>query len=159
MEALSELLSELTPHSKVLVWSVWRENYAQIRAVCERLGLKFVEVNGAVSERDRVAAVEAFNTDPTIRVFSGHPGSAGIGINLVSASYSIFYSRNFSLEQSLQAEARNHRGGSEIHEKITRIDLVCEGTIDELITEKLNTKQAISDTLLRDWVSEEKACI
>jgi SNF2 family DNA or RNA helicase len=150
LEALRELLEEITPHSKVLVWCVWRENYAQIRAVCDALGVGCVEVHGDVTPKQKDEAVARFKTDERCRVFIGHPGSGGIGINLVNAPYSIFFSRTFSLEHSLQAEARNHRGGSEIHEKITRIDLVCEGTIDELVQEKLANKVEVSDTVLRD---------
>lgn len=148
--ALKELLAELTPGHKVLVWSVWKKNYDQIRRVCESLGLGYVEVHGGISPAQKYKNVDRFNTDDSVRVFIGHPGSGGIGINLVAASYSIFYSRTFSLEHSLQAEARNYRGGSEIHAKITRIDLVCENTIDELVTKALASKIEISDTVLRD---------
>lgn len=149
-QALKELLSDITPGAKCLVWAVFRENYAAVRRVCEELGVDYVEVHGEVSAPARQKAVDRFNTDPSCRVFLGHPQSGGIGINLVSASYSIFYSRSFSLENDLQAEARNYRGGSEIHEKVTRIDLVARGTIDELITEKLAAKVDVSDKVLRD---------
>jgi SNF2 family DNA or RNA helicase len=149
-DALRELLAEITPHSKVLVWAVFKENYTQIRQVCESLGLGYVEVHGEISPAQKMANVDRFNSDPSCRVFLGHPGSGGIGLNLVAASYTIFYSRTFSLEHSLQAEARNHRGGSEIHEKITRIDLVSESTIDELVEEKLANKIEVSDKVLRD---------
>jgi SNF2 family DNA or RNA helicase len=148
--ALKELLEELTPNHKVLIWAVWKANYEAIRDVCRGLNIEFVEVHGEVGEKDKLAAVDRFNSDSKCRVFIGHPGSGGIGINLVSASYSIFYSRNFSLEHSLQAEARNYRGGSNIHEKVTRIDLVTEGTIDEIIAEKLAKKEEVSYALLRD---------
>jgi SNF2 family DNA or RNA helicase len=150
--ALKELLEELTPNHKVLVWAVWKENYAQIRQVCEELGVGYTEVHGDIPSGQKFANVDRFNTDSKCRVLIGHPGSGGIGINLVVASYSIFYSRNFSLEQSLQAEARNYRGGSleAGHEKITRIDLVCEGTIDELVSEKLAMKEEIGEKLLSD---------
>lgn len=151
MEALSELLEQLTVCNKVIVWAVFKENYAQIRRVCETLKIKFVEVHGEVSAEGKQASVDAFNTDPSVRVFIGNPSSGGIGINLVVASYSIFYSRNFSLENDLQAEARNYRGGSEIHAKITRIDLVAKGTIDELVLESLANKQAIGESLLKTW--------
>jgi SNF2 family DNA or RNA helicase len=154
MEALRELLEELTPNHKVLVWAVWRENYAQIRQVCNDLGIKYVEVHGDITSEKKFAAVDQFNSDPETRVFIGHPGSGGIGITLVPASYSIFYSRNFSLEQDLQAEARNHRGGSEIHPCITRIDLICEGTIDELVTSKLAEKVSIGEKILKDLSRE-----
>ncbi len=155
-EALEELLEELAPHSKVIVWAVWKENYGTIKRVCERLGLGFVEVHGGVSQGGKENAVKAFTLDQSIRVFIGHPGSGGIGINLTCAPYSIFYSRTFSLEHFLQARARNHRGGSREagHEKITHYDLVCEGTIDELVTEKLANKIDLSERLLKDLARE-----
>jgi len=151
IEALKELLEDLTPHHKVIVWAVFKENYKQIREVLEELKLAYVEVHGEVSQKDKLNAVDKFNTDPSCRVFLGHPASGGIGINLVSASYAIFYSRNFSLENDIQAEARNYRGGSEIHEKVTRIDLVTSGTIDEEVLEALGQKQQIGEKVLREF--------
>lgn len=151
-EALRELLEELAPHSKVIIWAVWKENYEQIRKVCRDLDLDYVEITGETPAASRFENVDRFNNDPKCRVFIGHPGSGGIGINLVSSNVCIFYSRTFSLEHSLQAEARNHRGGSEIHETVTRIDLVCEGTIDELVKEALAKKIEVSDKVLKSHV-------
>jgi SNF2 family DNA or RNA helicase len=62
----------------------------------------------------------------------------------------IYFSRTFSLEHDLQSEARCYRGGSEIHDKITRIDIVAENTIDDYILEALSRKQSIADTIL-EW--------
>lgn len=152
LKALRELLEELCVEGghKALVWAVFRYNYGQIREVLDDLKIKYVEVHGDVSESKKRLAVEAFKTDPEIKVFLGHPGSGGIGINLTVAAYSIFYSRNFSLEHYLQARARNHRGGSREagHSSITHYDLVCEGTIDALAVEKLASKQDLSESLL-----------
>ncbi len=151
MDALKELIEQLAPDHKILVWACFKENYAQIRQVCEELKIDYVEVHGEVPGTQKMANVDKFNREDKYRVFIGHPGSGGIGINLVSASYSIFYSRNHSLEYDLQAEARNHRGGSEIHEKITRIDLVAKDTIDELVLTALSNKQELGESLLKDW--------
>lgn len=156
LEALKELLEQYTPHSKVLIWAVWKENYAQIRKLCDSLGLEYVEVTGETPEKQRYTRVDHFNNDPKCRVFIGHPGSGGIGINLVSSDISIFYSRTFSLEHSIQAEARNYRGGSEQHKSVTRIDLVCEGTIDDLVTAKLAQKIEVSGKILGDFKDELK---
>lgn len=157
IKALSELLETITGEGhKVLVWAVWKENYKHIQAVCEKLNLKYVEVHGEISEKKKKENVEKFQTDVQTKVFIGHPGSGGIGINLVQASYSIFYSRNFSLEQHLQARARNYRGGSKEqgHEKITHVDLVCRDTIDELCQKKLVQKLDMSKSLLHDIMKE-----
>lgn len=154
MQALKELLADLTVGNKVIVWCVFKENYNDIREVCEVLKVDYVECHGSVSQADKQKAVDKFNTDKKCKVFFGHPGSAGIGLNLVSASHSIFYSRSFSLEYDLQAEARNYRGGSEIHEKITRIDLVTPGTIDELVMKALASKEQLSYDVLKQKASE-----
>lgn len=148
--ALKELLSDITPNHKVLVWCVFKKNYDQVRRVCEQLKIKYVEAHGGISNKDKYSAVDSFNDDKDVKVFIGHPAALGIGINLVAASYSIYYSRNFSLENDIQSEARNYRGGSNIHAKITRIDLVAPATIDEAILEALEKKQNISEEIL-EW--------
>jgi SNF2 family DNA or RNA helicase len=155
-QALSDILEDLTPHHKVIVWAVFKENYKQIREVLERLKLSYVEVHGEVSQKEKLNGVDKFNTDPTCRVFLGHPASGGIGINLVSASISVFYSRNFSLENDIQAEARNYRSGSEQHKKITRIDLVTPDTIDEEVLEALSQKKQIGESVLRAYAMRKK---
>jgi SNF2 family DNA or RNA helicase len=153
-KALEELLREITPNAKVIVWAVFRENYAAIREVCEKVGVGHVELTGDISTADKQRAVDHFTSDDSCRVLIGHPGSAGIGVNLVEASYSIFYSRSFSLEYDIQAEGRNYRGGSERHEKITRIDLVTEGTIDELVLKSLASKTELSYQVLKAHMEE-----
>lgn len=155
-EALKSMLEDLCESNKVLVWAVWKENYAHIREVCTELGLEYVEVHGGVSAMQKQLNVDRFKTDPKVKVFIGHPGSGGIGINLIVAQYSIFYSRTFSLENWLQARARNHRGGSEIHDKIVHYDLVCENTIDELVVKALANKIEISEKVLGDLSQEMK---
>lgn len=153
-EALKELLEELLPGGhKVIVWAVWKQNYEQIREVLRELKVEWAEVHGEIPGTQKFNQVDRFNYGPA-RVLLGHPGSGGIGINLVSASYAIFYSRNFSLEQDLQAEARNYRGGSEIHAKVTRIDLVAEGSIEEKILERLACKQEVGESVLREITLE-----
>lgn len=153
-DALKELLAELAPHRKVLVWATFRQNYATIRAICEALALRYVELHGEVPAAQRQKSVDAFQTDPACRVLIGHPGSGGIGVNLVAADHAIYYSRSFSLEADIQSEARNHRGGSEIFPSITRIDLVAPATIDEVVLKALAAKQEIGHKLLMQLKEE-----
>jgi SNF2 family DNA or RNA helicase len=146
--AVAELLEEIAPHHKVIIWAVFRADYEVLRRTCKSLDLAYVEVHGDITSTKKQESVDLFNTDPKIRVLIGHPGSGGIGINLVASDYSIVFSRNFSLEQKLQSEARNYRGGSEIHEKVTQVDLVAEGTIDEVVLASLDSKESIAEKIL-----------
>lgn len=146
--ALEDLLESLVHHHKVIVWCSFVENYKAARAVCERLKVGFVELHGEISDKDRIKACESLNNDPDVRVVIANQAAAGTGINLTAASYSIYFSKTFNLAHDLQSESRNHRGGSEVHEKITRIDIVSPGTIDEVITEALAKKIDISNRIL-----------
>lgn len=157
-DALRDILEQVAFEHKVIIWAVFRANYETIRKICKELKLGYVEIHGEVTDKARDKGVHRYNNDPDVRVCIGHPGSGGIGINLVdklsTQSYSIFYSRNFSLEFDIQAEARNYRGGSERYEKVTRIDLVAKDTIDEHIMSCLRQKKVISASILQDIVEE-----
>jgi DNA repair and recombination protein RAD54B len=155
-EVLSQVLENILEcsTSKVCIWSVFKQNYKDIAAVCDKLGVKYVSLHGDTPQAKRQENIDAFHNDPDIRVFVGNPQSGGIGISLTMANYAIFYSRNFSLENDIQAAARNYRGGSEMHSKITRIDLVSRDTIDELVLSRLSLKMAITDKVLRSMSYE-----
>jgi SNF2 family DNA or RNA helicase len=148
IEALSELLEELSPHHKIIVWSVFHENYSAISGVCKALKIPYGELHGRVVQKERERFINEFNNDPKCRVLIANQAAGGIGINLIASDISIFYSKNFSNEQDQQAEGRNYRGGSEIHQKVTRIDIVAENTIDSLIAEALAAKKNIASSIL-----------
>lgn len=150
--ALTELLEDLTPHHKVIVWAVFKENYERIRGICKTLGVQSAEIHGDIKDKD---AEIAKWRDPKTRVLIANQGAGGIGINLVESDVSIYFSKNFSLDHDYQSEARNFRAGSEIHEKVTRIDLVAPDTIDELINEVLVNKEQIGNKIL-EWTKKEK---
>ena len=148
LEALKDLLPQITGEHKVIVWTNFRPTYKAIGGLCELLNLPYALIVGDQSATERQAAVDAFNTDPKIRVCIANQSAGGIGIGLQAASYMIYYSKNYNLEHDLQSESRNHRGGSEIHAKITRIDIVAKDTIDEEVTAALRDKKAIGELLL-----------
>ena len=145
---LEELLVDLTPQHKVIVWASFINNYKAIRDVCEKNEIGYQELRGGLTGKKRDEAITAFRSDPEVRVLIANQACGGTGLNLIEASYSIYYSKNFSYEQDSQSEARNHRGGSEIHSKVTRIDLVTKGTVDELILNALSRKEELSHKIL-----------
>lgn len=147
--ALLELLKEVVPTGKVIVWANFRHNYQQIRGCCEALNLGYAQIHGEIGEQDKLKAITAFQRDPDISVLIGSPGSLSCGANLAIAPSSIFYSRSFSLEHSVQAEARTYRAGSEVHPHVTRYDIVAKGTVDELVAKRLANKEDISAKLLQ----------
>ncbi len=145
LDSVLELIEDLAPH-KVIVYCVFKENYQAIRA---KLKCAYVEIHGGISDKERFDNVEKFN-DPNspFRVCIANPRSAGIGINLKTAKYAIYYSRNFSLEEFLQSKARNYRAGSiDLHDKITHYHMITPGTIDEGIFYSLMNKNVMIKSL------------
>lgn len=148
LEALRGLLEEIAPHHKVIVWTSFRASYGPIEELCASLGLPSRSLYGGMTDKNRQGAVDDFQRDPSVRVMIANASAGGVGITLTAANHAIYYSRTFSLEQDVQSEARCHRGGSEIHEKITRIDLVAPDTIDELILDALSRKEDLATNIL-----------
>lgn len=146
IKALETLLEDITPTAKVIVWACFKQNYEMIRMLCKKMKIDFAEIHGEI--KDKESQMNMFRRDQNVKVMIANQHAAGIGINLIEASYSIYYSKNFSLEADLQSEARNYRGGSEIHEKVTRIDIVAKDTIDSLITEVLTNKLDVAQKIL-----------
>lgn len=146
IDALQGLLEDIVPYAKVIIWCAFKENYRMIRGLLDGLKIPFSELTG--DTKDRQVEIDKFQTDPLVRAMIANPGAGGIGVNLTAASYMIYYSKTFSLEHDIQSEGRAYRGGSEIHNKITRIDLVCKNTIDEIILGILNDKKEIGEAIL-----------
>lgn len=157
IEALKEIISLIPKTEKFIVWCVFKYNYHCVRKLLHSMNILWGEIHGSIKMADRQLAIDSFNDSAhPMRAIIAHPKAGGIGINLTTASYSIFYSHNFSLEDNLQAEARNYRGGSEIHKKITRIDIVASNSIDETIVTALRNKKDVSETVLNQLKGKEK---
>lgn len=145
-DALRDLLEDITPNHKVIVWSMFHEDHAVVKNICDCLDVEYAELTGLVS--DKQEQIDRFQTRDNCRVMVASQAAGGTGVNLTAASHMIYYSRGYSLEHDLQSEARAYRGGSEIHRSITRIDLVAEGTLDTAILKALQSKKDLSTDIL-----------
>lgn len=146
-EKLPALIDILESYSdeKIIIWTNFVATYPQIVDVCKGQALEFVQIIGDQGEQVRQRAIDEFNNNPNVRVCIANPAAGGVGINLQAASVMVYYGKSYNLEHDLQSEARAYRGGSEIHKRVTRIDIITQGTIEEKIHEALLNKQKLSD--------------
>jgi SNF2 family DNA or RNA helicase len=145
LDALEELVRENVVGQQIIVWARYRRD---IEAICDRLrDLNPVRIYGGMSERAGLASEEDFQAGRS-RVIVANPQSAGVGITLSAASLAIYFSQDYSLENRLQGEDRCHRPGSEIHNAVTYIDLVCRNTVDEIVREALAAKMQVADAVV-----------
>jgi len=148
IKALEDLLLELTPNHKVIVWHTFRADSELIGKLCKSKDINHVFINGAQTLAQKKEAMDVFNNDSNCRVLVGNRRAGGIGINLIAADYSVVYSRNFSLGEEEQSKARNYRRGSEQFDKIIKIDLIAKNTIDEDLLLAIQSKSDIASTIL-----------
>lgn len=148
LQVTKELIEQLSRDHKIIVWCAFKHNYAMIERICNELNVGYELLTGEMNARRKDEAAQRFNEDGACRVLIANKKSAGVGINLVASSYTINYSRTFSYGDEKQADARNHRKGSEIHERIVKINLIAKDTIDNTIGEALERKQNIAEILV-----------
>lgn len=148
MKLLGDLLTSELEGKKIIIWAVFRADIAEIQKVCYALQLKQVTVFGDTPNDERQILIDQFQNDPETRIFIGNPASAGTGITLTASDVAVFYSYNYNLGNYLQAMGRNHRKGSEIHDKITYLHLIAKGTVDEAIVAGLERKEDLADRVL-----------
>ena len=106
-------------------------------------------ITGDQDSKEREAHMKNFQ-DGTTKFVLCTIGAGGTGITLTKGSIMVFLQRDWSMIGNLQAEARGHRIGSQIHEKVMIIDYVTAGTVEELVFEAVEAKTNNLQAILRD---------
>ena len=112
-------------------------------------GIPFARVTGGVSADERDAAVQAFQDGKIDHILFTYK-AGGVGLNLTRADTMVRLQRSWSLIDNNQGVDRIHRIGSEVHDKVTIIDLVAAGTIEETQLERLYDKAERLEEIVRD---------
>ena len=126
---------------KVIIWAVYRHDIQTIeKEIANEYGRKTVaSYYGDTKDDIRQSIVDDFmDRDSDLRFFIGNPKTGGYGLTLTCSHTVVYYSNDYSLEVRMQSEDRAHRIGQK--DKVTYIDLIAEGTIDEKIVKALNNK-------------------
>lgn len=105
-----------------------------------------VRLDGKMSQTQKQASVDAFQKDPSVRVFVGSTLASGEGITLTASSHVIFAELDWTPGRVTQAEDRCHRIGQ--FDSVLVQHLVLEGSLDAYIAELIVEKQRIADKAL-----------
>ena len=98
-----------------------------------------VGIHGNIDTEERDKIISKFKNDPNTKILIATYGVAKEGLTLVAANYAIFYDRNFSLENYLQAQDRIYRISQEKSWYIYK--LLTEDSIDDWIEALLDAKE------------------
>ena len=154
---ISELMSVLEEtEGKVIIWANYQRDVNQIiKNVTEKYGEEsIVDYYGLTPQEERQDNIRKFQNGPDCRFLIGTPQTGGYGITLTKANTVVYFSNGYDLEKRLQSEDRAHRIGQK--KKVTYVDLIAEGTVDEKIVEALRSKINIASEVmgeqLKEWI-------
>ena len=144
LQILRELV-ECSGEQKVLIWS-WHPKVCDW--ILSHLPYPGVRYHGAVGTAERELAVHRFNNEPEseCKLFVGNPMAAGTSLNLGAGTIRIFWDLGWSRTEYYQACNRNDRITRT--EPITSYVLISAGSIEELIWERIQEKEAMSNLLI-----------
>jgi len=138
---------------KVIVFSFFLDT---IEKVCGLLGdCCYGPINGSVPPQKRQEMVDAFQQAPAGAVLAAQIQAGGTGLNIQAASVVILCEPQFKPSIENQAISRAYRMGQTRNVLVYR--LLCEDTVDERITEILETKQEIFDAFADESVVAEQS--
>ena len=103
-EIINKALSE---NSKLLIWTNFVKNVDYLQEHFKSKGA--LGIHGGIDTSDRNKMISSFRQDAQTKILIATPGVARVGLTLTEANYAIFYDRNFSLENYLQAQDRIYR--------------------------------------------------
>ena len=136
---------------KVVIFSTFKETAKEL---CQRLSeFKPLLCTGDVKDDVISHNIDDFQNKPDNKCFIATWQKCGTGITLTAASYVIFIDTPWTEAVFSQACDRCYRFGTT--KPVTIYNLITKDTIDERVLEILNTKQAISDYVIDDKVSDK----
>lgn len=139
--------------AKVIIWTNFIKNVEYLTNYFSNKGA--VGIHGKLSTNERNQIISNFRNDERVRILIATPGVAKEGLTLVEANYAIFYDRNFSLENYLQAQDRIYRISQTKECYIYKI--LSKHSIDNWVESLLEAKEVAARFGQGDIDSEEFA--
>ncbi|MCA2218427.1 DEAD/DEAH box helicase [Jidongwangia harbinensis] len=146
-ETLAIVAANASRGRKTLVWSTFIRSLNTLREVLREFGPAVV--HGGTEDRD--TEIQRFRADPSCAVLLSNPATLGEGISLHHECHdAVYVDRDFAAGRFLQSLDRIHRLGlaPDVETRITV--LATEGTIDEVVEQRLSDKLKFMGRILDD---------
>jgi SNF2 family DNA or RNA helicase len=148
VDLLDDFLDDLGER-QVVIWCAFRSEVHWLSSYLFGQGKgrgAVASLTGESSTEERKEAIEAFAAGKA-RYFVATAAAGGTGVNgLQVADTEIFYSRNWSLTDYLQAQDRCHRHGQK--RSVSVVSLVAQNSVDEKVHAALEAKQDMMNQML-----------
>ena len=134
---------------KVLVWSNFVGTLASLNSALRKFNPALVF--GGTASEEREAQLSKFRNDPSCNVLIANPQTLGEGISLHKVCHAaIFIDRTYNAGLYLQAIDRIHRLGLAPGQRTSIEVLITEGTVDERVALRLESKVKKLASFLQD---------
>lgn len=150
--ALKEIVEETSEEEKIIIWTNYiktSENLAKRLESYEPLLL-----NGNIDTEERNRRINQFKTSSK-KILIATIGSAKEGLTLTVANHAVFFERNFSLADYLQAQDRIHRISQNKEAHIYNI--FTKNSVEEWIEALVQAKESAASFVQGDIDSESFA--
>ncbi len=154
---LTEMVEELTAAGdRALVFSQYAEMGGMIqRHIQGQLGCEVLFLHGAVSQKQRDAMVERFQSEDGPAVFILSLKAGGSGLNLTAANHVFHFDRWWNPAVENQATDRAFRIGQTKNVQVHKF--LCVGTLEERLDEMIEAKREVAEWVVgtgEGWVTE-----
>lgn len=150
IERANDLASEIVEGGdKVIIFSVFKETLSMLKVMLKNYNP--VMITGDVKDDEVEKNKERFQNDSNCKIMLATTQKAGTGLTLTAASYAIFIDTPWTAAEFEQAQDRIHRIGAK--KNVTIYELITKDTIDERVHEIVKTKEAISDFIIDDKIT------
>ncbi len=147
LEQLADLVSEAIQNGhKILVFSQFVQMLKIIRQTFDHAGIPYAYLDGQT--KNRMAEVQRFNQDNTLKLFLISLKTGGVGLNLTAADTVILFDPWWNPMIENQAIDRTHRIGQT--KKVQVIRLITKGTVEEKIMALQQSKLDLFKNVVED---------
>ena len=128
---------------KIIVWFHYRATLPILEKICAYAGVDYAIIMGGSTAKKREVEINKFKDDVGCSVLLANPKSGGEGLNLAISRVAVYYTQDYSYKDDYQSAGRNYRRGSDIHDKVVRINLRCKESIDQEIFDNIKNKSTM----------------
>ena len=140
--------------SKLVIFAVHKEVIDQLMNEFKDVAVK---IDGSTPAPERHKAVEAFQSDPNIKLFIGNIQAAGVGLTLTASSAVAFLELPWTPGELQQAEDRCHRIGQK--NAVNIYYLLAENSVEYKLAKLLDRKKEVLSAVIDGKLVEEKSLI
>ncbi len=153
-QAINWIKDFIEDGSKLVVFAVHKEVIDQLMKEFKEIAVK---IDGSTPIPERHKAVEAFQSDPNIKLFIGNIQAAGVGLTLTAASAVAFLELPWTPGELQQAEDRCHRIGQK--NAVNIYYLLAENTAEYKLAKLLDRKKEVLSAVIDGKSVDEKSLI